>query len=228
MKQHLTKAQQPIIEQTKAYIQAKFEGESSGHDWWHIYRVWQNAIHISQKIGGANGFVVELGALLHDVADWKFHGGDLAAGARVAREWLQTCGVDGSTIEAVAHIVEHVSFKGAGEASTMQTLEGKIVQDADRLDAIGAIGIGRTFAYGGSRGRVMYDPAQDPTLHASFEQYKQSQGPTINHFYEKLFLLKDRLNTEVARDIAGERHKFMETFVARFLAEWQGTYLPKK
>lgn len=222
MTQPLSKAQQQTVEQTKRYIKDKFAGESSGHDWWHIYRVWQNAIQIAEKIEGANRFVVELGALLHDVADWKFHDGDTSVGPAIARDWLNKCGVSDTVIAEVVHTIEHISFKGAGETSKMQSLEGKIVQDADRLDAIGAIGIGRTFAYGGSRGRVMYDPDEVPIMHDTFEQYKKSKSPTLNHFYEKLFLLKGRMNTEVAREIAGERHKFMELFVERFLLEWEG------
>lgn len=170
----------------------------------------------------ADEFVVELAALLHDIADWKFHGGDENAGPDKARRWLESQHVDEPTIERVCQIIKTVSYKGAGVSTPMKTSEGMIVQDADRLDALGAIGIARTFAYGGHKGRAIYDPNEPPQMHETFEQYKNSQGHTINHFYEKLLLLKDRLNTQTAKKIAAARHKYMEDFLSQFFAEWEG------
>ncbi len=213
--------QAEIIQATAAYVRQTLEGEGSGHDWWHIVRVWNLAKRIG-AIEGADPFVVELAALLHDIADWKFHDGDLGAGARVARVWLEKQPVPKEIIVHICDIVEHVSYKGAGVATEMATLEGKIVQDADRLDAIGAIGIARTFAYGGHKNREMYNPEMPPTLHQSFEEYKNSIGTTINHFYEKLLLLKDRMNTATAKQIALERHQYMKEYLERFYKEWNG------
>jgi uncharacterized protein len=170
----------------------------------------------------ADLFVVELAALLHDVADWKFAGGDHDAGPRAAREWLMSQGVPSATIEHVADIIASLSFKGAGVETPMKTMEGQCVQDADRLDAIGAIGIARAFAYGGHKGRALYDPAMPPEPHASFEAYKKNAGPTINHFYEKLLLLKERMNTATGRRLAAERHVVLEEFLEEFFAEWAG------
>ncbi len=169
---------------------------------------------------GADLYVVELAALLHDIADWKFHGGDDALGPSRAAEWLAGLGVEPGVIEHVAEIIRGVSFKGAGVATPMRTLEGQVVQDADRLDAIGAIGIARAFAYGGHAGRALYDPAIVADEHSSFEAYKKNSGPTINHFHEKLLLLKDRMNTPTARRLAEGRHRFMVDFLQRFHAEW--------
>lgn len=210
-----------LLERTVAHVRKLLEGDGSGHDWWHIYRVWQTARRIA-LLEGADLRIVELAALLHDIADWKFHGGDESAGPRAADAWLLECGADAATREAVCDIIARVSFKGAGVATEMPSLEGKIVQDADRLDAIGAIGIGRAFAYGGHAGRLLYDPDFPVEMHASFAAYKNSKGPTLNHFYEKLFLLKDRMQTETGRQLAHARHAFMQDFVARFLAEWDG------
>lgn len=202
-------------------LRERLGGDSSGHDWWHIHRVRNNAVTIA-KVEGADVALCELAALLHDIADWKFHGGDDTAGPRAAREWLTANGVEAPTIDRVCEIIAGVSFKGAGVATDMSNLEGRCVQDADRLDAIGAIGIARAFAFGGHFGRLMYDPDHPPELHASFAAYKTKSGPTINHFYEKLLLLKDRMQTETGRRLAAERHAFMETYLARFLAEWNG------
>lgn len=212
-----------IIQKTADYIKAKFSGDSSGHDWWHIYRVWKTALAISQR-EKADMFIVQLAALLHDLDDWKFNESDDETPLR-ARAWLDSCGVDSVAADSVCEIIEHISYKGAGVEEKMNSLEGFIVQDADRLDAIGAIGIGRAFAYGGFKDRPMYDPDSPPQMHASFEQYKNSKSATLNHFYEKLFLLKDRMNTDTAKRIAEERHRVMEDFVARFLLEWEGADL---
>lgn len=210
-----------IIAQTAEHIRLKLEGEGSGHDWWHVYRVWKNAIHIGKQ-EEADLFVIELAALLHDIADWKFHDGNEDIGPQLAREWLETLSVEESIIAHVCRIIRAISFKGAGVKNTMDTTEGLIVQDADRLDAMGAIGIARTFAYGGSKHREMYNPTVNPQLHASFEQYKNSEGTTINHFYEKLLLLKDLMNTPTARKIAEGRHKYMQEFLQQFFLEWEG------
>lgn len=198
-----------------------FATEGSGHDWWHIHRVWQLAIRIG-RAEGANLLIVELAALLHDIADWKFHGGDLTAGPRAARLWLQEQGTEEELIVAVCDIIARLSYKGAGVSTDMPTLEGRVVQDADRLDAIGAIGIARAFAYGGHAGRLLYHPDQPPILHTSAESYHKSQGHTLNHFYEKLLLLKDRMQTETGKQFALDRHRYMEGFVTEFLAEWNG------
>ncbi len=210
-----------VIQRTVEFVRQKLSGEGSGHDWWHVYRVWKTSQHIA-KIEKADMFVVELAALLHDIADWKFHGNDLKAGSIISREWLESQGVDETTIRQVLHIVEHSSYKGAGEKNSIESLEGKLVQDADRLDAIGAIGIARTFAYGGHKNREIYNPEVKPQLHNTFEEYKNSKGTTINHFYEKLLLLKDRMNTETAKKIAEQRHTYMENFLQEFYAECEG------
>ncbi|MBI2147445.1 HD domain-containing protein [Candidatus Woesearchaeota archaeon] len=210
-----------IIQQTAEHIRQKLSGDSSGHDWWHIYRVWTLAVRIGQE-EKADLFVVQLAALLHDIADWKFHGGDDTVGPRLAREWLESLHVDELVISHVCQIIKDMSFKGAGVSTLMKTVEGKIVQDADRLDALGAVGIARTFAYGGRKNRLIYDPGIPPEKHASFEQYKNSTGPTINHFYEKLLLLKGLMNTSTAKKIAEERHRVMEEFLDAFLKEWDG------
>ena len=210
---------QSILDRAAAYIQQTLAGDSSGHDWWHIWRVWQNARRIGVE-ERADLFVVELAALLHDIADWKFHDGDETAGPRASRAWLADQNVDAATIDHVCEIIATLSFKGAGVPTPMRTLEGKVVQDADRLDAIGAIGIARAFAYGGHKGRAIYDPDQPPQPHASFEAYKKNAGPTINHFYEKLLLLRDLMNTVAARRLAKERHEFMEQFLQQFYREW--------
>lgn len=213
--------EEQIIKDTAAYIKGKLEGEGSGHDWWHIYRVWQLAKHISIE-EEADAFIVELGALLHDIADWKFNEGDEKAGGREAKKWLQGIGVTETICDKIAFIVDNVSFKGAMVENTMKGLEGMIVQDADRLDAIGAIGIARTFAYGGFKQREMYNPDIKPEIHESFEAYKNSNSNTINHFYEKLLFLKDMMNTQTAKTMAEERHKYMEGFLKEFFEEWEG------
>jgi uncharacterized protein len=211
-----------MIPATAAHVRALLAHDSSGHDWWHIERVRRNAVLIAQA-EGADLVVVELAALLHDIADWKFHGGDDTAGPRAARAWLETQGADAALIEHVTAIIAGLSYKGAGVNTDMPTLEGRCVQDGDRLDAIGAVGIARAFAFGGHFGRAMYDPEHPPELHASFAAYKAKGGPTINHFYEKLLLLKDRMQTPTGRRLAAARHAYLEGFLAQFFAEWNGT-----
>lgn len=211
-----------IIQQTKEYVEKTFSGEGTGHDWWHMYRVWMLAKQIAAKEADVDLFIVELGALLHDIADWKFNDGDMEAGPKAARAWLEGLRVDNETILKIEDIVRNVSFKGAQVAQTMSSKEGKIVSDADKLDAVGAIGIARTFAYGGAHGSPIYDPNVKPIQHKSFEEYKNGKTHTINHFYEKLLLLKDKLHTQTARDIAQHRHEFMEQYLQEFYAEWEG------
>lgn len=181
----------------------------------------RNARMIGSKERG-DMFIIELAALLHDIGDWKFHNGDDTAGPREAQTWLEKIGVDEGVINRVCTIISEDSFKGAGVLTSPTTLEGKVVQDADRLDAIGAIGIARAFAYGRHKGREIYNPEISPELHQTFEQYKSSSGPTLNHFYEKLLLLKERMNTATAREIAERRHAFMKGFLKQFHDEWEG------
>jgi uncharacterized protein len=210
-----------LIRLTQNYVKQTLEKDSSGHDWWHVYRVWRNALAIA-KHESCNVLVVELAALLHDIADWKFHGGDSDKGPSVARDWLQSQQVDAATIEAVCEVIAKCSYKGAKVAADKLSIEGQIVQDADRLDALGAIGIARTFAYGGYKQRPMYDPTVPPVLHDSFEAYKTKQSHTINHFYEKLLLLKARMNTQTGKALAERRHRYMENFLQEFMMEWDG------
>ncbi len=210
-----------LFDRTADHVRTRLSGEASGHDWWHTYRVWRMAKRIGQA-EEADLLVVELAALLHDIADWKSHGGDSTVGSEMAREWLGSLGVDQGVIEHICRIVADISFKGAGVEQPVLSLEGKVVQDADRLDAIGAIGIARAFAYRGAKGRPIHDPEVQPTEHRTAEAYLRGGGTTINHFYEKLLLLKDRMNTATARAIAEKRHRFMEEFLRRFYEEWEG------
>jgi len=207
-----------IISQTITFVKQQLKGDATGHDWWHVHRVWHMALILAEQ-EGADLFVVQLATLLHDIADWKFHAGDDKKGEVIARQWLESLGLEEKVISHVCQIVSDISFKGAGVATHMKTIEGKVVQDADRLDAIGAIGIARAFAYGGYKKREMYNPEIEPLLHQSFEQYKNSEGTTVNHFHEKLLLLKNRMNTQSALQIAEERHQFMEVFLDEFLKE---------
>ncbi|SHJ22980.1 uncharacterized protein SAMN02745146_2550 [Hymenobacter daecheongensis DSM 21074] len=213
---------QEIITRTADFIRDKFIGEGSGHDWDHIRRVWVTSRALAATLPHADPLVTELGALLHDVADWKFHAGDEEAGPRAARAWLSSLAVEEEVIQRVETIIREISFKGLGVPTPMSTPEGEAVQDADRLEAIGAIGVARAFAYGGHKGRPLHDPTVPPMQHASFESYKQNTAPTINHFYEKLLHLRERLHTPAARQLAQERHEFMETFLKQFLREWEG------
>jgi len=211
-----------ILAKTRERVHQTLEPGRPGHDWWHIEMVWRNSLRIGKE-EGADLFVVQLAALLHDIADYKFNNGDEKEGPRVAREWLTGLGLEETTIEQVCQIIEEVTFRGAGtQVSPLSSLESMVVQDADRLDAIGAIGIARAFAYGGYKERPMHDPLIAPQPHASFEEYKTNNSATINHFYEKLLLLRDRMNTDTARRIAGGRHAFMEEYLQRFLREWDG------
>jgi len=209
-----------IILKTIEHVKSKLSGEGTGHDWWHVYRVWKNAKHIAE-VEKADSFIVELSALLHDIADWKFNDGDETIGGKVSREWLESLGLEKEIVEHVCEIIDTSSFKGAGVENKIKTLEGKILQDADRLDAIGAIGIARAFAYGGNKNREVYNPDIKPEFHATSEQYKNNKGTTINHFYEKLLLLKDLMHTNTAKHMAKEKHEFMELFLDKFMKEWE-------
>ncbi len=210
-----------LIQRTEEFVKKVLEGEGSGHDWWHIYRVWRNAILIAEH-ERVDLFVVQLAALLHDLDDFKFHPERESLEPSIARQWLIQLEVEEEITNHVCEIIRDLSFKGSGVPTPMRTREGMVVQDADRLDALGAVGIARTFSYGGSKGRPIHDPDERPVEHTSFEQYRKHQGTTINHFYEKLFLLKDLMNTETSRRLAEKRHRFMELFLETFYKEWEG------
>lgn len=210
-----------IIEHTIQHVKFVLQHAEGGHDWWHIMRVWKMAKTLA-KSEPVNMLVVELGALLHDIADSKFHGGDETIGPRQAEAFLKSLEVDQTVIAHVKQIIENISFKGGKEHQSFKSPELDVVQDADRLDAIGAIGIARTFNYGGFKNREIYNPDVPPNLRMTKEEYKNSTAPTINHFYEKLLLLKDRMNTTSGRKMAEQRHAFMQIYLDQFYAEWEG------
>lgn len=209
------------IESCVAFVKNTLAGAEGGHDWFHIERVWKNAQLIASG-EECDLEVVELAALLHDIADSKFHKGDEEIGPRMAREYLSAAGIESQKVDHIVAIIENVSFKGGHNARNHSSIELDIVQDADRLDAIGAIGIARTFNYGGFKNRAIYDPAIVPNLNMTKEEYKKSTAPTINHFYEKLLLLKDLMNTESGKRIAEQRHQYMEGFLDQFYSECNG------
>ena len=209
------------IESCIAFVKKTLSGAEGGHDWFHIERVWKNAKLIASG-EECDLEVVELAALLHDIADSKFHGGDEEIGPKKAREYLSNTRIETQKVNHIVAIIENVSFKGGHNARNHSSIELDIVQDADRLDAIGAIGIARTFNYGGFKNRAIYDPSIAPNLNMSKEEYKKSTAPTINHFYEKLLLLKDLMNTESGKRIAEQRHQYMEGFLNQFYNEWNG------
>lgn len=208
-----------LIEEIECQVKSEFEGEGTGHGWFHIDRVRKNAIFIAKSEGAEIG-IVELGALLHDIADHKFHDNNLDAGPQRARDMILNTGGDKELAKRVSILVSEVSYKGAHEETSTSSLEAAAVQDADRLDALGAIGIARAFAYGGSRQRELYNPNKKPILHDSFLAYAKSEGTTVNHFYEKLLLLKDRMLTKTGKKMAEKRHRYMEEFLKTFYAEW--------
>lgn len=210
-----------IIEKTEQFVKEQLQGAEGGHDWFHIKRVYNNALLIA-KGEACDETVVKLGALLHDIADSKFYNGDETVGPRTARVFLEQQDVPEEIIAHVIAIIENVSFKGGNFEKEFNSIELDIVQDADRLDALGAIGIARAFNYGGFKGRALYDPEIAPNLAMTKEEYKASTAPTLNHFYEKLLLLRDRFTTETGRKIAEGRHNYMEGFLAQFYAEWDG------
>lgn len=208
-----------VIQNTVDFVKEKLQGAEAGHDWFHIERVWKLSKNIAAH-ENCNLEVVELAALLHDIADPKFHGGDETLALTISQDFLESQKVSPELIGQVLFIIKNVSFKNRNEAPEILPLELKIVQDADRLDAIGAIGIARTFNFGGFKNNLMYDAELPPQLEMSKEEYKKNQGTTINHFYEKLLLLQDLMHTETAKKIASERHDFMLKFLAEFYKEW--------
>lgn len=212
---------QEIIQKTVEFVKYTLTDAEGGHDWWHIYRVWKAAKHIAQH-ENVDLFIVELGALLHDIADSKFHGGDEQIGPQKARVFLQTNQVDEEVIDHVEKIISNISFKGGRLPQDFKSPELDVIQDADRLDAIGAIGIARTFNYGGHKGRSIYNPDIKPNLQLTKEEYKSSEAPTLNHFYEKLLLLKDRMNTRTGMEMAVKRDDFMISYLDQFYKEWDG------
>ena len=208
-----------IIQKTELFIESRFRSEGSGHDWFHVDRVRKMALRIGEK-EGCDLFVVEMAALLHDLDDWKLIGAESQAESKI-KKWLESIELESEVALHILKITEEVSFKGAGIETPVQSIEAAVVQDADRLDAIGAIGIARTFTYGGHKSRLIYDPSISPVMHDDFQEYKNSTAPTINHFYEKLLLLKDRMNTKSAGVIAEQRHRFMNDYLSQFYEEWE-------
>jgi len=210
-----------IIQHTEQFVKRSLQGAEGGHDWWHIYRVWQTAKTISIE-EQADTEIVELAALLHDIADSKFHDGDEEIGPQKAGDFLRTLAVAEETILHVQQIIRNMSFKVSLGEVKFHSKELAVVQDADRLDAIGAMGIARAFSYGGFKQREFYNPETPPNLNMSKEEYKKSSAPTINHFYEKLLLLKDKMNTATGKRLAQQRHEFMQLYLEQFYAEWNG------
>jgi len=210
-----------IIQSTIDYVKTALKNSEGGHDWFHIERVWKNALLIAKE-EECDLELVQLAALLHDIADSKFHGGDEEIGPKTAANWLRSQNYPQDRINGIASIIRAISFKGGANEHEDHSIEFYIVQDADRLDAIGAIGIARTFNYGGFKNRAIYDPSIAPNLNMTKEEYKKSTAPTINHFYEKLLLLKDVMNTESGKRIAEQRHHYMEGFLNQFYSEWNG------
>jgi len=211
-----------IIEKTIVFVKESLKDAEGGHDWFHIQRVFNNALLIAKDEKEIDPLVIGLGALLHDIADYKFHEGDETIGPKKAREFLKSIKVDGDIIKHIENIIKNVSFKGGNFSQDFNSKELEIIQDADRLDAIGAIGIARCFSYGGFKKRPLYNPEIVPNLNMTKEEYKNSNAPSINHFYEKLLLLKDKMNTTSAKKIAAKRHEFMELYLKQFYAEWEG------
>lgn len=211
-----------IIEQTILFVKKNLKNAEGGHDWFHIQRVYNNALLIAKNEKDIDLMIVQLGALLHDIADSKFHDGDEKIGPQKASKFLETLGVARNRITHIENIIKNISFKGGNFNQTFTSNELNVIQDADRLDAIGAIGIARCFNYGGFKNRALYNPDIKPNLDMSKEEYKNSNAPTVNHFYEKLLLLKDKMNTETGKKIAEKRHQFMEEYLVQFYNEWEG------
>ena len=207
------------VEKIQKLVKDKFLNKEGSHDWFHIERVYNLSTHLHKKEGG-DKLIIELAALLHDISDHKYNGGNWHAGAEVAIEIMLQVGISKEIAEKVALVISQVSFKGAQVNDEVETIEAKIVQDADRLDAIGAIGIARAFSYGGSKNRPLYDPDIKPILHSSKEEYAKSVSHTVNHFYEKLFLIKDLMKTQSGMELAENRHQLMQNFIANFYEEW--------
>lgn len=210
-----------LIDKTILFVKTTLAQAEGGHDWFHIERVYKNALLIAES-EKCDVEIVQLGALLHDIADSKFHNGDESIGPKTARAFLESEKVEPAIIDHVIAIIENISFKGGKVERQFSSIELDIVQDADRLDAIGAIGIARTFNYGGFKNRALYNPEIAPNLSMTKDEYKNNEAPTINHFYEKLLLLKDKMNTQTGKQIAQDRHRYMEDFLEQFYAEWEG------
>ena len=217
----INRGQLKIIEATIDYVQQELTFAEGGHDWWHIYRVWKNASKIATE-EGADEFIVQIAALLHDIADSKFYGGDENIGPNKATTFLKTMNLDSTSIAHIEAIIRNMSFKNTFEDSSFNSIELDVVRDADRLDAIGAIGIARTFNYGGHKGFEIYNPDIKPKLKMTKDEYKTSNAPTINHFYEKLLLLKNMMTTNTGKRLAKGRHKTMENYLKQFYKEWDG------
>lgn len=212
---------QDPIQKTITFVKQTLKNAEAGHDWFHIERVFKTALNINQEEKG-NELVIALAALLHDIADPKFNNGDENLGPNLAQSFLQSIAVEEEVVQHVKMIIQHMSFKNSFDDNSFTSKEMQIVQDADRLDAIGAIGIARAFTYGGFKNRVLYDPSIKPEEHLSKESYKNTTAPTINHFYEKLLLLKERMNTAAGKKIAAKRHQFMLDYLDQFYSEWEG------
>jgi len=221
MPKMMTSSEAQIVNKTIDFVKDTLSRAEGGHDWWHAYRVWKTAIRMAEQ-ETADLFVVQLGALLHDIADAKFHGGNEELGPEIAKEFLSGLGVSTPVINHVVAIIQNISFKNSFDNSNFKSIELDIIRDADRLDAMGAIGIARTFNYGGHKGFALYDPDIPPQNFKNKEEYKNSKAPTVNHFYEKLFLLKDRMKTKTAKKLAAQRHRFMEVYLEQFFGEWEG------
>ena len=209
-----------IIRRTEDFVKTQLTNAEGGHDWWHIYRVWKLAKQIAEN-EGVDSIIIDLGSLLHDIADAKFHDGDEEIGPKISQEFLESLEVDDETIDHIDKIIRNISFKNSKDQK-FKSPELDIIQDADRLDAIGAIGIARAFNFGGFKNRAIYNPEIEPNLNMTKTEYKKSLSPTVNHFYEKLFLLKNMMNTKTGREMAKERHLFMEEYLDRFYNEWKG------
>ena len=221
MPQNFAPPEEQLIQATITFVKTTMADAEGGHDWSHVHRVYNNALHIAQG-EKVNALIVALGALLHDIADSKFHDGNESVGPKIARKFLTEKQVHAEVTDHVVKIIENCSFKGGNTTKTFDSIELQVVQDADRLDALGAIGIARTFNYGGFKNRKLYDPEIKPNLDMSATEYKSSSAPTINHFYEKLLLLKDRMNTNTGRRLAQARHRYMVGFLDQFYKEWEG------
>jgi uncharacterized protein len=215
----MNQKQRQILLNIELAVKRQMSKEGTGHDWWHVSRVLKNSKKIAASLTKADSFLIQAAALLHDIRDWKFSRGDEEAGPREADRLLKKYGTEKESRIRVSQIIRELSYKGAGVKTRPSSLEGKIVQDADRLDAMGAIGIARCFAYGGSMGREIYNPAEKPKLHKNFAAYKKSKGHSINHFYEKLLLLKSRMNTLEGRRLAVKRDSFMRSYLQHFYQE---------
>ncbi len=210
-----------IIQETVKFVKKELSGAETGHDWFHIDRVWKLSTRIAET-ENVDLFIVELGALLHDIADSKFYDGNEEIGPQKAKEFLKSLEIENNIIEHIVNIIRNISFKSSNNEQKFNSMEFQVIQDADRLDAIGAIGIARAFNFGGYKNNEIYDPEIKPVIFMSKEEYKKSNTTTINHFYDKLLLLKDKMNTEAGKNMAKKRHDFMEKFLYEFYNEWNG------